>query len=167
MNDAAVEKSDVVVLAVPFGGIVETLKTVRASLRPEQIVVNLTVPLETSVGGRATRTLTVWAGSVGELVADMVPKNVKVVTAFNNVSAELLHDLSRDVECDILICGNDDDAKKVVFDLVRALPGARAVDAGPLENSRTVEQLTALLVSLNIRYRVKSAGIRITGIAPV
>lgn len=167
MNDAAVAKSDVVVLSVPFGGVVETLKAVRASLRPEQIVVNLTVPLETSVGGRATHTLAVWAGSAAELVADMVPKNVKVVTAFNNVSAELLHDLSRDVECDILVCGNDDDAKKVVFDLVRALPGARAVDAGPLENSRTVEQLTALLVSLNIRYRVKNAGIRITGIAPV
>ena len=127
-------------------------------------MVNLTVPLETTVGGRPTRTLGVWAGSAGELVASLVPKGVKVVSAFNNVSAELLNDLSREVDSDILVCGNDEDAKKVVLELVRALPGARGIDAGPLENSRTVEQLTALLVSLNIRYGVKSAGLRITGI---
>ena len=96
----------------------------------------------------------------------MAPKGVRVVSAFNNVSSELLNDLSREVDCDILVCGNDEEAKRIVFDLVTALPGARAVDAGPLENSRTVEQITALLVSLNIRYGVKNAGIRITGVAP-
>lgn len=166
VNDAAAEKSDVVVVSVPFGGLVQTLKAVRQSFRPGQIVVNLTVPLETAVGGRATRTLGVWAGSAGELVASLVPKNVKVVSAFNNVGAELLRDLSREVDCDILVCGNDDEAKKVVFDLVKAIPGARGVDAGPLENSRIVEQLTALLVSMNVRYGVKNAGLRITGIHP-
>lgn len=81
VNDAAAEKSDVVVVSVPFGGLVQTLKAVRQSFRPGQIVVNLTVPLETAVGGRATRTLGVWAGSAGELVASLVPKNVKVVSA--------------------------------------------------------------------------------------
>ena len=167
VNEEAASKAAIVVVSVPFGGLVETLRTVKPFLRQGQIVVNLTVPLETTVGGRATRTLGVWAGSAGELVASLVPKGVRVVSAFNNVSAELLNDLSQDVDCDILVCGNDDDAKKVVFDLVRALPGARGVDAGPLENSKTVEQLTALLVSLNLRYGVKSAGIRITGIKPV
>lgn len=164
VNDVAADRSDVVVVSVPFGGLVETLKAVRPSLRTGQIVINLTVPLETVVGGRATHTLGIWNGSAGELVASLVPKNVKVVSAFNNVSAELLHDLSRDVDCDVLVCGNDDEAKKVVFDLVKAIPGARGVDAGPLENSRTVEQLTALLVSLNFRYGIKNAGIRITGV---
>lgn len=167
VNEDAASKADIVVVSVPFGGLVETLRTVKRSLRQGHIVVNLTVPLETTVGGRATRTLGVWAGSAGELVSNLVPKGVRVVSAFNNVSAELLNDLSREVDCDVLVCGNDEDAKKLVFELIRALPGARAVDAGPLENSRTLEQLTALLVSLNIRYGVKSAGIRITGINPV
>ncbi len=164
LNDSATREGDVVVVSVPFGGLLETLRAIRPSLRPGHIVINVTVPLETTVGGRATRTLGLWEGSAGELVATMVPKGVRVVSAFNNVGAEMLNDLSKDVDCDILICGNDDEAKKVVFDLVKALPGARGVDAGPLENSRTVEQLTALLVSLNIRFGIRSAGIRITGI---
>ncbi len=164
MNDSAAREADVLVVSVPFSGLLETLRTIKPSLRPGQIVVNVTVPLETTVGGRATRTIGLWEGSAGELVASMVPRGVRVVSAFNNVGSELLNDLSKDVDCDILICGNDDEAKKVVFDLVKALPGARSVDAGPLENSRTVEQLTALLVSLNIRFGVRSAGIRITGI---
>jgi NADPH-dependent F420 reductase len=96
-----------------------------------------------------------------------VPNTVSVVTAFNNVSAELLKDLSKTVDCDVLVCGNDENAKKIVLELVKAIGGARGFDAGALENSRTIEQVTALLVSLNIRYKVKSAGLRITGISPV
>ncbi len=68
------------------------------------------------------------------------------------------------MECDVLVCSNDDNAKRIVLDLVKGIAGARGVDAGPLENSRTIEQITALLVSLNIRYKVKNAGLRITGI---
>ncbi len=166
VNEEAASKADVVVLSVPFAGVSEILKTIKPSLRPGQVLVNVTVPLETAVGGRATRTLGVWAGSVGELAASMVPKGVKVVSAFNNVSAELLNDLSQEVDCDILVCGNDDDAKHIVMNLVHAIPRARGFDAGSLENSRTVEMLTALLVGINIRYGVKSAGIRITGVKP-
>ncbi len=166
VNEEATSQADVVVVSVPFSGLVQTLRTVRPSWKQGQVAVNVTVPLESSVGGRATRTLGVWAGSAAELVASQVPKGVRVASAFNNLSAELLNDLSHGVDCDILVCG-DDDSKKVVFDLVRAIPGARSVDAGPLENSRIVEQLTALLVSLNIRHGVKNAGLRITGIKPV
>ncbi len=155
-----------VIVTVPFGALGETLKTIRPSLRSGHVVVNVTVPLETAVGGKPTRTLGLWAGSAGELAAGLVPKGVMVVSAFNNVSAELLTDLTRRVECDVLVCANDDGAKKLTMELVNSIPGARAIDAGSLENSRTVEQLTALLVSLNIRYGVRSAGIRITGITP-
>jgi NADPH-dependent F420 reductase len=130
-------------------------------------LVNVTVPLETAIGGRATRTVGVWAGSAGELAASVVPKTVGVVSAFNNVSAELLKDPTKPVECDVLVCSNDDNAKKIILDLVKSISGARGFDAGGLENSRTVEQITALLVSLNIRYKVKSAGLRITGISQV
>jgi len=166
-NENAVSQADVIVVTVPFAALVETLRTVKPKFRPGQILVNVSVPLETAVGGRATRTVGVWAGSAGELAASVVPNTVGVVTAFNNVSAELLKDLSKPVDCDVLVCGNDENAKKIVLDLVKGIVGARGFDAGALENSRTIEQITALLVSLNIRYKVKSAGLRITGISPV
>ncbi len=165
LNEDAAARSDIVVVTVPFGALAETLKAVRPSLTPGKILVNVTVPLETAVGGKPTRALGIWPGSAAELAALLVPKGVAVVTAFNNVSAVPLTDLSRNVECDVLVCGDDRDAKRAVMDLVSAIPGARGIDAGPLENSRTVEQLTALLVSLNIRYGVHSAGLRVTGIA--
>jgi len=166
-NESAVSQADVIVLTVPFTALLETLKTVKPNLKPGQVLVNVSVPLETAVGGRATRTVGLWAGSAGELAASVVPKTVSVVTAFNNVSAELLKDPSKPVDCDVLVCSNDDNAKKIVLDLVKSIVGARGFDAGALENSRTVEQITALLVSLNIRYKVKSAGLRITGISLV
>ena len=163
-NPEAASKTDVVVVTVPFAALIDTVKSIRTSLRPGQIVVNVTVPLETAVGGSATRTVEVWDGSAGALASRLLPKEVRLVSAFNNVSAEMLNDLSRDVDCDVLVCGGDAEAKKTVIDLARAIPGVRALDAGSLENSRIVEQLTALLVSLNIRYGVKTAGLRITGV---
>ncbi len=127
-------------------------------------MVSAIVPLESSVGGKPTRTIELWDGSAAEYVDRMLPRDVDLVAAFNNVSAEALHDLARKVECDVLVCGNKEESRRKVFDLVTAIPGARPVDAGPLENSKTVEQLTALLVGLNIRHNVKEAGIRITGL---
>lgn len=124
----------------------------------------MAVPLETAVGGSATRTLHVWDGSAGEFAARLLPKDTLLVSAFNNVSAEMLNDLSRDVDCDVLVCGGDANAKKAIIELAESIPGVHGVDAGPLGNSRTVEQLTALLVSINIRHGVKSAGVRITGL---
>ncbi len=166
VNSEAVSKADIVVITVPFNALSDTLKTLKTSFRPGQLVVNVTVPLETAVGGRPTRTLGVWDGSAGELASRLLPKGVRIVSAFNNVSAEMLNDASKIVDCDVLVCGDDEEAKKTVLDLARAIPGVHGLDAGPLENSRTIEQLTALLVSMNIRYGVKSAGLRITGVNP-
>lgn len=165
-NQEVASKADIVVLAVPFTGLSDTIKSIKQALRPGQIVVNVTVPLETAVGGSATRTIGVWDGSAGELASRLVPKEVKVVSAFNNVSAEMLNDVSKNVDCDVLICGGDPDTKRSVMELARSIPGVRGLDAGPLENSRTVEQITALLVSLNIRHGVRTAGLRITGVSP-
>ncbi len=164
-NEDAVAQADVVVVTVPFAALIDTLRTVKPKLRSGQILVNVSVPLETAIGGRATRTVGVWSGSAGELAATVVPNTVSVVTAFNNVSAELLKDPSKHVDCDVLVCSDDENAKKIVLDLVKGIVGARGFDAGRLENSRTIEQITALLVGLNIRYKVKSAGLRVTGIS--
>ncbi len=165
-NQEAVSRADLVVVTVPFSALPETLKTLKSSFRPGQLVVSVTVPLETAVGGSPTRTLGVWEGSAGELASRLLPKGTRVVSAFNNVSAELLNDVSREVDCDVLVCGDDEESKKIAIELAEAIPGVRGFDAGPLENSRTIEQLTALLVSLNIRHGVKSAGLRITGLNP-
>jgi len=86
------------------------------------------------------------------------------VAAFNNISAEILQDISVNVDCDVLVCGRDAEAKKVIMEIVEEIPKVRAIDAGPLENARTVEQITPLLIGLNIRHKCRGSGIRITGI---
>lgn len=164
-NPDAARQAEIIVLSVPFEGFGEIYKTIKPVLREGQLIISVIVPLESSVGGKPTRTIQLWDGSAAEYVNRNLPKNVELVAAFNNVSAEMLHDLNGKVDCDVLVCGGREETRKRVFELVNALPGARPVDAGPLENSRTIEQLTALLVGLNIRHGVKGAGIRITGLS--
>jgi len=85
------------------------------------------------------------------------------VAAFHNLSAELLGK-EGPVDCDILVCSDDSNAKQVASELVAKIPGARAVNGGKLENARIAESLTALLIGLNVRYKVHTAGIRFTGL---
>ncbi|HEX9239746.1 MAG TPA: NADPH-dependent F420 reductase, partial [Candidatus Bathyarchaeia archaeon] len=134
VNPEVASKADILVVTVPFAALPDTIKSVKSSIKPGQIVVNVTVPLETAVGGSATRTVGVWDGSAGEFTSRFLPKGARLVSAFNNVSAELLNDISKQVDCDVLVCGDDTDAKKVVLDLAKAIPGVRGVDAGPLSN---------------------------------
>jgi 8-hydroxy-5-deazaflavin:NADPH oxidoreductase len=162
-NAAAAGASSVVVLTVPFEAQVSTLKHIRATLRPGTVLICTTVPLAAGVGDRATRVLGVWQGSAAEQVAEFAPEGVRVVGAFHNISAALLES-EHAVECDAIVCANDAGARQVANELAHAIPGVRAVDGGALENCRIVEQITALLITLNIRNKVKHAGIRITGI---
>src|SRR2546426_11326030 len=131
-NESAVSQADVIVLTVPFTALLDTLKTVKPNFKPGQVLVNVSVPLETAIGGRATRTVEVWAGSAGELAAPAGPKTVSGVTAFNNVSAELLRDPSKPVDCDVLVCSNDENAKRIVLYLVKSIAGERGFDGGAL-----------------------------------
>jgi hypothetical protein len=166
-NAEATAKTNLVVLTVPFAAQVKILKSLRESFEPNAILMDVTVPLEIALGGRATRVLGVWAGSAAEQAVELVPKTVRVVSAFHNVSAVVLQDLKHAVDCDVIVCGDDPEAKQVVRSLIEYLPGAGYVDGGPIENSRTVEAMTALLASINIRYKTQRAGIRITGLPPV
>ena len=162
-NSAAVKAADTVVLSVPFEAQVSTLKQLKDSFRSGAVLICATVPLAVGVGDRATRTLGVWQGSAAEQAAEYLPEGVKIAGAFQNVSATVL-DGDHDVDCDVIVCSDDPGAKQVACDLARKIPGVRAVDGGKLENSRIVEQITALLITLNIRNSVKHAGIRITGL---
>jgi NADPH-dependent F420 reductase len=163
-NAQAVDRADTIVLTVPFSAQQPTLKSIKASLRPGQTLVDVTVPLETTVGGRATRMLGVWEGSAAEAAAEAVPEGVLVAAAFHNVSAVHLEHLDEPLDTDVLVCGDKREAKARVAALVEAIEGARFVDAGPLSNARTVEALTALLIGINIRYKIPGAGLRITGL---
>jgi hypothetical protein len=116
------------------------------------------------VGGRATRTLGVWQGSAAQQTAELVPKGISVVAAFQNLGAELLN-TDGPVDCDVIVCSDDPASIQVARDLATKIPGVRALDGGKLENARILEQITALLIGLNIRHKGHS-GIRITGLPP-
>jgi NADPH-dependent F420 reductase len=162
-NAAAVAAAEIVVLTVPFTGQATLLKQLKPAFRPGVILIDTTVPLAASIGGRATRTLGVWQGSAAEQAAELVPEGVAVAAAFQNLSAELLH-ADEPVDCDVIVCSDDDRARQVASELAEKIPGVRALNGGRLENARIVEQLTALLITLNLKHGVHKAGLRITGL---
>lgn len=164
VNAAACEGAGVVILTVPLQAQIATLKSVRSSLSRGSILVDTTVPLEAAVGGRLSHPLSLFAGSAGQQAARHAPEGVRVVSAFHCLSAEALSHVEAPIDCDVLLCGDDSEAKAAVSDLVRLIPGARPIDAGPLENTRLVENLAALLISLNLRHKSKHSGVRITGL---
>jgi NADPH-dependent F420 reductase len=161
-NIAACATADLVVLTIPFEGHAHLLKQIKPIIRPGRIVVDATVPLAASVGGRASRTLGVWQGSAAQESAELLPKEIAVVAAFQNVGADLLN-AEGSLDCDVVVCSDDSNAVQTVRQLAAKIPGVRAIDGGKLENARILEQITALLIGLNIRHKGHS-GIRITGL---
>ena len=162
-NADAAAQSEVVVLTVPFRNQSETLTNLKEHLREGQLVVDATVPLAAAVSGRATRMLGVWQGSAAEQAAEMVPAGVQVVSALHTVSAAALRDLDHALDEDVLVCGDRKADKARAAALIERIAGLRCVDCGRLEQSRTTESLTALLIGINARYKCH-AGIRITGL---
>jgi hypothetical protein len=115
------------------------------------------------VGGLPTRTLGVWQGSAAQQAAELVPEHVRVAAAFHNVSAGLLNS-DAPVDCDVIVCSDDERARAVTSELAAKIPGVRAIDGGKLENARIVEQMTALILTINRRYKVHRSGLRFTGL---
>jgi hypothetical protein len=165
-NSKAAAAADIIIMSVPFAAHVDMIKSVVDSITPEDIFVDVVVPLSTAVGGSASAALGVWEGSAAQQAVKLLPPRTRVASAFHNVVAEALQDLNRKVDCDVIVCSDSQDTRKIVMELVNKVPGVRPIDGGRLENSRIVEQITALLIGINIRYKVRDAGIRITGISP-
>lgn len=161
-NSAACAAADLLVLTVPFEGQATLLKQLKPAIRSGSILIDATVALAAGVGGRASRTLGVWQGSSAQQAAELVPKEVKVAAAFHNLSAELLNGDDA-LDCDVIVCSDDSGASQVTRALAAKIPGVRAIDGGKLENARVLEQITALLIGLNIRHKGHT-GIRITGL---
>lgn len=163
-NPDAVSKAPIVILTVPLSSQVEILKSIRANFVSGAILVDATVPLEIAIGGRVSRTVTLWDGSAAQQAARLAPPGIPVVATFHLLSAEALARLEQPLDCDALICGDNAEAKATVSQLAQMIPGVRAIDAGPLENARYLESSAALLIALNLRHKVSHSGIRITGL---
>jgi len=158
-NVAAAASGDIVVLTVPYAAQLATLQEVRAALAGK-ILIDVTVPLVPPQVGRAQLPD---GGSAVLAAQKMLGEGVRVVSAFQNVSAELLADPDHPIDCDVLVCGDDRDARGQVVALAREA-GMRAFNAGPLANSVVAEALTSVLITLNRQYKVKHSGIAITGL---
>jgi NADPH-dependent F420 reductase len=156
--DAAAE-ANFVVLSVPYDAHRVTLESVKDYLAGKTLI-DLTVPLAPPDVTRVN----VPAGKAAALEAQgYLGQEVRVVAAFQNVSAVKLKDPTTVVDCDVLVCGDHADAKQDVIKLVEAA-GMRGIDAGPLANAVAVEALTPVLLYINKTYKVKGAGVRITGL---
>lgn len=159
-NAEAAAAAEIVVLTVPYAAHEATLESVKAACQGK-ILVDVTVPL---VPGKVTRVALPPGGSASQEAQALLGPEVRVVTAFQNVSAEHLGELGHPVDCDVLVCGDDKASKATVIALAKD-GGMTAYDAGPLANAVIPEGLTSVLIGLNIRHKVKHSGIKITGIA--
>jgi 8-hydroxy-5-deazaflavin:NADPH oxidoreductase len=158
-NKDAAAAADVVVLTVPFAVQRSTVEEVREALNGK-ILIDATVPL---VPPKVARVQLPSDGSAVAAIQKTLGEGVRVVSAFQNVSAHHLNDLSHKVDCDVLICGDDPAAREIVVGLAADM-GLRGIHAGPIVNSAAAEALTSILIAMNMRYKVPGTGIRITGL---
>jgi hypothetical protein len=159
-NGAIVAAADVVFLTFPYSGQEATLAGLVQALEGK-IVCDVVAPLE-FVKGVGAVAINVPGNSAAEEAAVQLPGS-RVVSAFQNMSAEKLMELEHPVDADVLVCGSDADAKAVVIGLANEIAGVRGVDGGALSNSRYVEMITALLINLNRRHKTQTS-IKIAGI---
>jgi 8-hydroxy-5-deazaflavin:NADPH oxidoreductase len=158
-NVAAAQAAEIVVLTVPYSAHSATLESVKEAVQGK-VFIDVTVPL---VPPKVSRVQMPAAGSASQEAQALLGPAVKVVTAFQNISAEHLKDVDKVIDCDVLVCGDDKEAKAAVIKLA-AEANMKAWDAGPLANAVIAEGLTSVLIGLNIKYKVKASGIKITGI---
>lgn len=156
-NEAAAAACDIAVLTVPYSAHRPTLESLKPALEGK-ILVDVTVPLDPSAPGTLHQPA---AGSAAQEAKEILGEATRVTAAFQNVSHVHLRE-DGPVPCDVLVCGDDRDARDQVLQLVEAA-GLAGWDAGPLENAVVVEGLTSVLVGINKRYNMKHAGIRIAG----
>jgi NADPH-dependent F420 reductase len=156
----ATADAEVVILTVPYAAQRATVEAVRDELQGK-ILVDATVPL---VPPKVSVVALPEGRSAVAAVQELVGKDVRVVSAFQNVSAQHLGDLAHPIDCDVLVCGDDRSACELVIGLCKDV-SLRGLYAGPIANSATAEALTSVLITINRRYKVPGgAGIRITGI---
>jgi 8-hydroxy-5-deazaflavin:NADPH oxidoreductase len=158
-NTKAAEVADIVVLTVPYNAQQTTVDEIRGSLTGK-ILIDATAPL---VPPKVSNVQLPPGGSAVAAIQDTLGDEVRVVSAFQNVAAHKLRQLEADVECDVLVCADDADARKTVLELISRI-GLRGIDAGPICNSAAAEALTSVLIFLNRKFKVPGSGIKIVGL---
>ena len=159
-NKDAVVGADVVFLTFPYAGQEETLSILADDLK-DVVICNVVAPLN-FVKGVGAVAQSVPGNSAAEEAALALP-NSRVVSAFQNMSAEKLMELDKPVESDVLVCGDDREAKELVIELANQIDGVRGLDGGALSNSRYVEMLTSLLINLNRLHKTQTSS-RVVGL---
>jgi 8-hydroxy-5-deazaflavin:NADPH oxidoreductase len=159
-NKAAATAADIVVLTVPYAAQRATVEEVREALSGK-ILIDATVPL---VPPKVARVQLPPGGSAAAAIQALLGDAVRVVSAFQNVSAHHLDDLDHPVDCDVLVCGDDPSARQVVIGLAAEI-GLTAWHAGPIVNSAAAEALTSVMIFINRHYKSPGSGIRITGVS--
>jgi NADPH-dependent F420 reductase len=158
-NGEAAAVAEIVILTVPFAAQRSTVEEVRGALEGK-ILVDATVPL---MPRKVARVQLPSDGSAVAAIQKALGESVRVVSAFQNVSAHHLKDLAHSVDCDVLVCGDDAAAREIVIGLAADM-GLRGLHAGSIVNSAAAEALTSVLIAMNMRYKVPGTGIRITGL---
>lgn len=158
-NADAAAAADLVILTVPFASQMPILEVVRDATQGK-IFVDATVPL---VPPKVMRVQLPEGGSAARRAQEFLGDDVRVVSAFQNIAAaHLIADDAHLDDCDVLVTGNDKDAREVVVQLAEEL-GMKAWHAGPIDNSVVAESLTSVLIFMNKRYKLPGAGVKITG----
>ena len=157
-NEQAAADAELLVITVPYASHAVTIDSVRSHLMGK-ILIDVTVPLKPP----KVRTVQLpEGGSVAKALQENLGDSVRVVSAFQNVAAIHLADLDHDIDCDVLVCGNDKEARSQVVELANDA-GMKAWHGGRIDNSAVAEALTSLLIFINGNYNIDGAGIRITG----
>ncbi len=159
-NRAAVQSADIVILTVPYAAQQATAEGLRTALEGK-ILIDATVPLKPP---KVANVQLPEGGSAVAALQETLGNSVKVVSAFQNVSAHKLRKLDSDVDCDVLVCSDDAEARRITLELIANMK-MRGIDAGPLCNSAAAEALTSVLIAINKKYKIPGSGIRITGLS--
>ena len=157
-NKEASENGEIVVLTVPFSNHMSTLRLI-APVLDNKILIDVTVPL---VPPKVRTVHIPEGGSCAKAAQEFLGKSVRVVSAFQSVAATHLDDLEHEIDCDVLVCGNDPEAREIVIGLASDA-NTKAWHAGVIANSIVAEAMTSSLIFMNNRYKIDGAGLRITG----
>ena len=155
-NESGIKDADVVVLSVPYGGVISLLEKLRPFFK-DQIVISLVVPMKKNKWFEYTPPK---QGSAALEIKDVLPKHVKVVSAYHNVSAKKLANLELSLDYDVVVCGDDDDSKRTVMELTKEIKNLHPLDGGGLASSYMIESLTPFLINLAIRNGLSDLGIK-------
>ncbi|MEM4658410.1 MAG: NADPH-dependent F420 reductase [Candidatus Methanosuratincola sp.] len=156
-NADAAANSEVVVISLPYEYTVETLGQIKGSFT-SQIVISPVVPMKKE--GKVFIYTPPPQGSAAEEIREALPAGVRLVSAYHNLPASELRKVEEELHYDVVLCGDDDEAKQVVARLTEDMPRLRALDAGPLRVSSMIEAMTPLIINLNVRYKPRHFSVK-------